>query len=439
MLTEEQFIQAIYDAASPLVEAKAPGSQEALDGYREYLEKRYSKTYAKISDKINKLMEASLSKIASSEEKHIEQMDFSGFIAAMPPEDIEQSDESAETPMQFDVISEPGQEEFADDITDENVVDAEQQLEVVEDTETDLDQLHFEEPALDTDDMVEIAPEPVVVDTQNAIAEDNAFDVFDNVFGNDTQAPSAAFAQQVEPVATMQAEENTPDLDDDLIDDDELSDADIAAGNNASIPDMALYGIESESIDERLADSAMNRLVDCSNKAFKMLCAVLDGKPTIDNELAYIQVTDELYAISGAVDDDNRETADTLVMETALDLMYVYGKSNTLSVRGQLYSNRNLDIEQRKAQVAARIAQDTSRAVYMSLKDRIADPALEGLCDRYAKAKVAEIFKRIDDSNLDVLDDIRRMMMEREPDKFTNKDEARIIKYMESYAGKHGF
>ena len=433
MLTEEQFIQAIYDASSPLVEEKT-GSQEALDGYREYIEKRYSKTYAKISHKVDKLINSSLSKIAIAEKAHLSQMDFSQFAVAPKVEEKSQIVEEEPTMPQFDVIAEP--EQIEQEVAEPDIYEpAEQIQEVVEETDEQLEQLHFDEPVLDTDNIIETMPEPVVVDTQ----DENTADDFDSIFDEDDQSPSDAFAQQVAPIApVMMPEEKPAEVDDDLIDDDEFTDEDINAGNNSSIPDMAIYGIESESIDERVADSAMNRLVDTSNKAFKMACAVLDGKPAIDNELAYIQATDDLYEINSAIDEENKDVADTLVMETALDLMYAYGKSKTLSVRTQLYSNRNLDIEQRKAQIAARISQDTAKSLFVSLKNRISDPDLEEACTRYATAKVTEVFKRIDASNLDVVDDIRRMMMEREPSKFADKDEDRIVKYMLNYAGKHG-
>ena len=121
--------------------------------------------------------------------------------------------------------------------------------------------------------------------------------------------------------------------------------------------------------------------------------------------------------------------------------MLVYGKSDNLSIRTQLYSTRLLPLEERKVVIGQRIAQDTSRSLFVSIKDKFAMEEyqeVELMCDRYAAAKVSEIFKRITEQNMDVLDDVRKMLMNKEPERFEDKGAGYIRKYMEAYAAKHG-
>ena len=467
MLSREEFIEAIVGEVAPVIAEKAgSGAQAAIEEYRQYAEQKYGKSYDKIMAKLDALATSVVAKATAADCRAVQAMDFS---------DLALEDEPVAEEVAGDAVYEAPEEDFA---AAPVVVDDDDLEDFIDD---DLDEPE-EEPAYELlaepETLEEAGPLDEPFDEVELEDEDAGFDGFADDDLDDIAALSVDALDGDEdldgivelPAATPGPEEFDAFAaafadfeDDDLSDEvdefegmdevldgiagevmskDEADDIDIEAGNNASIPLSALYAFEDAGDAVRYPeDPAMDWLSVTSNETFKFVKPIIDGGPRIDDDATYEQVSDTLHRATFDVKEENKDLANTMSMETALDLMFVYGKTDNLSIRGQLYQTRSMPLAQRKEVLAERIAHDTGRSLAVNIAPKFEEgeaAEMEELCERYAKVKVDTMFEKIGESNLDVLDDLRRVLMEREPERFADKGSAYIRKYMTAYIDRYG-
>ena len=433
MFSKDEFIEAIVSEVAPVIAEKAgPAASAAIEEYRQYAEQKYGHSYDKIIAKLDALATSVVAKAAAADCRAVEGMDFSDLIAEpeVEPEDQE-----------LDDIVDDDLDDVVDDDLDEPEVPNDDTLGFVDD---DLGESEQSMPFVDQE------PE----DLSAGLGNFDELDEFESVLPpspelDEFDAFAAAFADfEDDDLSDAEADDEFDDVDEVLdgiageVMSKEEDDIDIESGNNASIPVSALYAFEDAGDAVRYPDDpAMDWLSATSNEVFKYVKFIIDGSPRIDDDATYEQVSDTLYQAVFDVSEENKDLAATMSMETALDLMYVYGKSDNLSVRGQLYSTRTLPVIERKKILAERIAHDTGRALSTNIASKFSEDeeaVVSSLCEQYAKVKVDTMFEKIGESNLDVLDDLRRVLMEREPERFADKGSAYIRKYMQAYIDRYG-